>query len=182
MEVNGVNAFHPASPSCSPRFYVDAPAISSLPILAHHPHGWSRTREAVVVVVVVAFSKGNRSWSKSGWERGERERGYDGEEGEFIEARSRWLIPKEIIEDASPRFHVRIQIGPLEPRGGVVGPARGMAENSGGGEIRACMEGRCTGSSGGTGATGRASEIAGFSVPQVLFVIIKPTPLPLYLY
>lgn len=29
----------------------------------------------------------------------------------------------------------------------------------------------------------RASEeIAGFSVPQVLFVIIKPTPLPLYLY
>lgn len=51
------------------------------------------------------------------------------EEGEFIEARSRWLIPKEIIEDASPRFHVRIQIGPLEaPRRG---PAR-MAENGGG--------------------------------------------------
>lgn len=58
----------------------------------------------------------------------DRERG-GREEGEFIEARSRWLIPKEIIEDASPRFHVRIQIGPLEaPRRG---PAR-MAENGGG--------------------------------------------------
>lgn len=35
----------------------------------------------------------------------------------------------------------------------------------------------------GTGATGRGSEeIAGFSVPQVLFVIIKPTLLALYLY
>ena len=34
---------------------------------------------------------------------------------------SRWLIPKEIIEDASPRFHVRIQIGPLQPRCGMEG-------------------------------------------------------------
>lgn len=30
--------------------------------------------------------------------------------------------------------------------------------------------------------TGASEEIAGSSVPQVLFVIIKPTPLPLYLY
>lgn len=49
------------------------------------------------------------------------------------------------------------------------------------------MHGRSVVYSGGTGATGGASEraseeIAGFSVPQVLFVIIKPTPLPLYLY
>lgn len=65
-----------------------------------------------------------------------------------------------------------------------------MAENSGGGGGGGgdpCMHGRSVVYSGGTGATGGASEraseeIAGFSVPQVLFVIIKPTPLPLYLY
>lgn len=35
----------------------------------------------------------------------------------------------------------------------------------------------------GAGATGRGGEeIAGFPVPQVLFVIIKPTPAALYLY
>lgn len=149
-----VNAFHPprlsfSSPFLPSLYVVPTSAISVL--LAsrrgHHPrsvHSLDATEDDVSEKGSIDSMENLRGARKG--REGERESGR--EEGEFIEARSRWLIPKEIIEDASPRFHVRIQIGPLEPRRG---PAR-MAENGGEEEVRACTERRCT------GATGRASE------------------------
>lgn len=85
------------------------------------------------------------------------------------------VIPKEIIEDASPRARVQIQIGPLHlVTGGAPERAHDVAALT---HIRARVQ------RGGVQMRRlRNVEIAVPPVPQVLFVIIKPTAPALYLY